>query len=117
VNTVELLAFKFSSFAKDSGWSLFARGLYVGGKKKKTHDKSLEWQVITEALYNTDGNPNFVPLKYTLRSLPTFLQLTLTSFPYYVSMYSYFLDHNGMNIHEIKINAESFTRLHSVNEF
>lgn len=85
VNTVEVSAIKFSSFAKDSGWSLVARGLCVVKKEKKSHDKSLEWQVITEALYNTDGYPNFVPLKHTLRSLPTFLQLTLTSFYYYVS--------------------------------
>jgi len=34
MNTVELAAIKFSSFAKDSGWSLVARGLCVGGREK-----------------------------------------------------------------------------------
>jgi len=40
-------------------------------KKKNTHDERLEWQVIREALYNkysTDGYPNFVPMKHTLRT-------------------------------------------------
>jgi hypothetical protein len=86
--------------------------------KRKPHYNRLQRQVITEALYNTDGYPKFVPLKHTLRSLPTFQKLTfniILSLRFYIN---HFFHHNNcMKIHEMKLNAEGFTRLYSVNRF